>query len=98
MMRWEYYFLPVELDGGRWSVHVNGTGHMVHGEVWSYIDSLGDKGWEMVSVIPTGGPEAHDSAYGLWFKRPKRPAVNGHESSGREASLGSLGAAAAPGS
>jgi len=68
MQRWEYYRLRF-----RWEMGIF-AGHYVlefkdrtlkDEEIWDYLNQLGKRGWELVSVI-----KDDSASYMLWFKRP----------------------------
>jgi hypothetical protein len=58
-------------------------------DIWPYLDSLGQKGWELVSVVPMIGSETRvglldvnpreatrTTGYMLWFKRRTESSVD----------------------
>jgi hypothetical protein len=78
MQRWEYLWRRVMWNSG-------GVFQGAHYElkldkkvlkdkdVWTHLDELGSKGWELVSTTPElGGSHGatNTAGYMLWFKRP----------------------------
>ncbi len=77
MQRWEYKWIHIWWKSGVLSGHYElkfSDKTLKDQEVWDYVDELGKKGWELVSVIPEivghGASGSSTDGYMMWFKRP----------------------------
>jgi hypothetical protein len=80
MDKWQFFACHMWLEKGKYEIHREDAEGK---DVWAYLNELGLKGWELVSVAPIVGSaskmglfdigprEATSTAgYFLWFKRP----------------------------
>ena len=50
MQRWEYRLEVVYLENGVYVLDIGGS--LIHGkDIWDFLMSLGELGWEMISVV-----------------------------------------------
>ncbi|GEM_PF-5404426 len=81
MQKWQYKRLGIKMTNslGRPSYELKlEDGQTLRDEaVWSYVDDLGEEGWEMISAVPEVIPAFGFSMVNaastlvLWFKRPQ---------------------------
>ncbi len=75
MQRWEYLFVIVDTDSGRWRPHYENDQELHDWfkgpTVPQYANQLGEQGWELVSSIASIDRGGYISDYQYVFKRPR---------------------------
>ena len=70
MQQWEYSWMIVRISrlpllGVHYELELKDR-TLKGQEIWDFLNEIGRKGWELVSVVP----ETITPGYALWFKRP----------------------------
>lgn len=76
MQKWEYFFATAYLQGvasKRWEMSPTPNKKLNSwDEIVTFINELGEEGWELVSTTSIVYPENNQVKYNFSFKRPKK--------------------------